>query len=272
MGRFSLKRDFGGRVRGDILLWPMLLLFVALVLGGAIFCAVFRYPQKVHGIGILLLQGDLKQVLSPKAGTVEVWLLEEGDLVHRGEAMARLRDHHNHVIPIFAKVDGVLGEIIAYPDTQVGFGQAIAIVTNRGDPRQDLEVVGFVSSLEGKKLDPGMKALVDPSISDPYIHGHMRATVKRVGKLPMTKEAVQSIIKIPEIAKYIRKKIEAEPFVVVLRLERNEAQKTGYAWTGPGPNFALDSGVIVDVDVIYREPTLLELLWPAVFHAHVQVK
>lgn len=265
---------FGKRALVGFKLWPLLVFFVALAVLVLLFCAFYRYPQKVHGIGLLLQKGHLKQMLSPVSGTMEAWLLEEGDFVKLNQDVAIIRDHEHEerTSVVKAKVDGVLGEIIAYPNTQVGRGQAIALVTSHGDPKRDLELIGFVSSLEGLKLQPGMHALVDPSVTDPYVQGHMVATVKRVGKLPMTKEAVQSVIKIPEIAKYIRQQIEAEPFVVALSLEHSATQATGYAWMGPGPTFKLDSGIIADFDVIYAEPTLLELLWPAIFHRYFGVR
>jgi hypothetical protein len=246
---------------------PRLILLLLALVAIILFCASFRIPQKVPGVGLLLLKGGLKQVLSPATGTIESFVKEEGDVIKLGDIIAYIRDHADQDVkkPIIAHTEGIIAEIIAYPDTLVAKGQAIAIMTNHGDVTKDLELIGFVSSLEGKKITRGMDALIDPSIINPHVTGHLVATVKRVGKLPMSKAAIQSVIKIPEVAHYIRDQINAEPFVVVLSLKQNESHQTGYAWTGPGPNFALDSGIIADIFIITEEASLAERLFPSIF-------
>lgn len=245
-------------------LWATLLFLGSVVLALLVFCVLTVVPQQVHGIGILLLQGELGQILSPTSGTLERWLKEEGDTIKIGDTVALVRPHSNvlQTQAVKSGVDGVIAEIITYANTQATLGQALAIVTSLGDTRKDLELIGFVSSLEGKKIFPGMTATITPSVTNDVTHGHVLATVKRVGKLPMTKTAVQSMVKIPEVAKYIRKQVDGEPFVVVLSLIHNSEHKTGYQWSGPGPSFELDSGTFADISITYAEPSILSLLWP----------
>jgi hypothetical protein len=258
------------RSRDAFSFWSTVLFFIALVVSLLLFCAFVTYPQKINGIGLFLMRGELKQIVSPLSGMIESWLKEEGDAIEIGDALAVIRDHDDpdNTKQVTARVRGVIAEVIAYANTSVLKGQAIAIISNFGDPRKDLELVGFVSSLAGKKIKPSMKALIDPTTSNPYVAGHLLGTVKRVGRLPMTKAAVQSVIKIPEMAKYIRSKIDAEPFVVILSLVPNETHKSGYLWSGPGPSFELDSGVLADISIIIDEPTILSLLWPSIFYRH----
>lgn len=214
------------------------------------------------------MQGELGQILSVGTGTVEKWLKEEGEGVKKGESVVLIRDIDDpgKIHRVISGIDGEVAEILAYPNTVVVKGQTLAIVTSPGDPRRDLELVGFVSSLEGKKIQSGMDALVDPTIINPYNHGHLLASVKRVGKLPMSKVAIQSLVKIPEVAKYIKSRIDAEPFVVILSLERDEEHLTGYRWSGPGPSFLLDSGIFADIRIVYARPTILSLLWPSLLN------
>lgn len=258
-------RLFPVRAKIGLNVWSSLLVLVAALIALIVFCAVTVVPQRVHGVGLLLLKGELGQILSPRSGTLEQWLKEEGDEIKKGEPVAVLRPHDNVLITnlVHSGIDGVIAEIIAYANTAVTLGDALAIVSSLGDRRSDLELIAFVSSLEGKKLAPGMTALINPSVTNEVVHGHLRATVKRVGKLPMTKTAIQSMVKIPEVAKYIRGRIDGEPFVVVLALKRNDAHRTGYEWSGPGPSFELDSGTFADVTITYAEPSILSLLWPA---------
>lgn len=245
--------------------WPVLAALAIVLLGALIFAALYKVPRLVSGLGILLVQGEMTQIISPKPATLEAWLVEEGAKIKAGQAIALLRSHEAsfELIELRAPKSGFLAEIIAYAGTELSRGQSLALLTPEGDTRRHLELVGFVSSLEGKKISVGMKAHVWPSITSSYHDGALLASVKQVGKLPLAKAAVQSIIKIPELAKYIRNRIEAEPFLVILALEKDEQSLSGYRWSGAGPAFELDSGVIADFDIIYDEPSLLALLWPA---------
>lgn len=254
------------RTAKNIPWWPVLGALGLMLASMIIIAAFYKVPRLIRGLGILLMQGEMTQIISPKEATLDAWLVEEGSKVKAGQGLATLRSHDASLkaFNVFAPKSGLLAEIIAYPGSQVSIGQGIALLTPEGDARRHLEVLGFVSSLEGKKIKAGMQARVWPSVTSAYEHGALLALVKQVGKLPMAKAAVQSIVKIPELAKYIRNRIEAEPFLVVLSLPLDMHTPSGYRWSGAGPAFALDSGIIVDFDIIYDEPSLLGLLWPAI--------
>jgi hypothetical protein len=107
-----------------------------------------------------------------------------------------------------------------------------------------------------------MQVLVAPSIVNPLVSGYMVAKVKRVGKLPMSKAAVQSLVKIPEVAHYIRDQLNAEPFIVIAMPKLNDNNITGYEWTGPGPKMSLDSGIIAHFTIITQEESLSNKILP----------
>lgn len=251
------------KIKANIRLWwALAIVFVALV-GSILLSLILVHPEQVSGVGMLLLKGEIGQILSPATGTLEAWLKEEGEQLKKGETVAKLLDYEKQEeIPIISHNDGVMAEMVSYANSKVDKGDTLAIITSLGDVRKDLELVGFVSSLEGKKIQSGMKALVSPSVSDDFRAGQMMAVVKKVGKLPMSKASVQSLIKIPEVAKYIRSQIEAEPFVVYLTLLPDEKNITGYRWSGPGPSFTLDSGTYAEISITIAEPTIFSLLWP----------
>lgn len=240
------------------------LVFSALILIALLIAAYFIViPEKVQGLGMLLFRGELKHIASPRTGMIETWFKEEGDTIHKGEKLATVIDHTtDDTIDIIAQDDGVLAEIVAFGNVFVDKGQTLAIISHNGDPRSDLELTAFVSSFEGKKIQPGMLALINPTITEVYRHGYMRARVKRVGKLPVSKASILSILKIPEVADFIRGQIKTEPFVVVLEPIVDETTQSGYAWTGPGPEQPLDSGVFAEATIIIREERLLSMLIP----------
>jgi hypothetical protein len=242
---------------------PVLFFAIAIVVLLLIIAFVVVIPDKVHGLGMVLFKGELAQVLAPRTGTIISWRKEEGDAIRVGEKLATMIDHQtDEAIEIFATVEGVIAEIIVFGNSFVDRGETIAIISHHGDPRQDLELTGFVSSFDGKKIAPGMRVLINPTITKPYSQGYLIATVKRVGKLPVTRNAILSILKSAEVADFIREQIHAEPFMVVIEPAKDQGHVTGYQWTGPGPKSALDSGIFADFTIIVDEERLLSMLLP----------
>lgn len=247
-------------------IWAALGFLAALFFGGLVLAYLIVIPETVPGLGMLLFKGELGQIVSHRAGVITSWLKEEGDTIHAGEKLAEMVEHDTEkTIAIVAPHTGVIAEITAFNNTAVQKGQTLAIISHEGDPRNDLELTGFVSSLDGKKIKPGMVALIDPTISDVSRHGQMMARVKRVGKLPVTKAAILSILKIPEMSEFIRNQIQAEPFVVVLEPIKDDKTKTGYQWTGPGPDDVLDSGIFARINIVVDRQRLLHMLAPTRF-------
>jgi hypothetical protein len=244
-------------------LMPRIVLLVVVWFGIIAFLWLVKIPSIVPGVGLLLYKGGLKQVASPYSGTVVSYTKEEGDDIAQGDIVAFVRLYNGYEQkPIIAHISGHVAEIIAYPDTEIKKGQPMMILTDSRNPKADLEIVGFVSSLEGKKISSGMKVLVAPSIVNPLLSGYMVAKVYRVGKLPMSKAAVQSLVKIPEVAHYIREQLNAEPFIVIAMPSLNYNHTTGYQWTGPGPKMPLDSGIIAHFKIITQEESLSNKILP----------
>lgn len=244
-------------------LLPRMILLIIMLIGTIIFLMMVNIPEVVNGVGVLLYKGGLKQITSPYSAVVVSYTKEEGDYVNVNDIIAFVRPHNSYEEkPILAHHFGVIAEIIAYPDSDIIKGHPMVILTESKNPQSDLEMMGFVASLDGRKITKGMNVLVTPSIVDPLLTGHMMARVSKVGKLPMSKSSVQSLVKIPELANYIKENLNAEPFMVVAMPLLNADHLTGYAWSGTGANIILDSGIIVHFNVIIAEDSLLKKILP----------
>lgn len=239
-----------------------LILLIMLLIALILMARFMVYHNQVHGLGILLLKGEIYQVISKENAFISSWQVEEGDEIKKGDLLLLMRNDQNEY-EVLAQQPGIVAEITAYGDSMVRRGDTLAVITSTGDVRNDLEVVGFVSSLEGKKLSLGLKAKIIPSIVDENIYGYLKGQVVKVGKLPMSKSAIQSVIKIPQVAKYIRSQIEAEPFLVRINLDKDANHITGYKWSKKGFITPLDSGIITTFDIVYEEIPWLYLLWPS---------
>ncbi len=249
--------------------WPWLFSFLLCSLAIFLFIlSIFiEVPLKISGKGWFLMHGEIHQITSLHHGIIDEWLVKEGDNVEISQIVAKIisEEDPTKFIEIRSLHKGIMAEILAFSGSKVVFGQSLALITPHGDKHQDLQIMAFVSSLDGKKIRPGMAVEVFPSITDFHQNGYLVAQVSEVSKLPIAKSALYSLIKIPELAKYIRQSVQAEPFVISLKPVLNSNHKTGYLWQGKGPLFALDSGIIADVYVIYEYSSILKLIWPS-FH------
>jgi multidrug resistance efflux pump len=248
-----------------------LLALLVVLAASLIFAAFFRVESQADGIGVLLIKGAIDRVTSPRDGTISDCFYEEGDFVKKGSVIALLQSFKaEEKIEIIAHADGLIAEISAYPGSFVSQGETVAIMTEQGDPRKDLELTGFVSSLVGKRLKPGMPVKIRPSITNARSDGELLGVLKSVAKLPASKAAILSLLKVPELAKFIQKKIEAEPFLVMISLTQDDAHESGYAWTGPGLKNILDSGVIAEFSVTFAKERLLAFLWPSFYRLFIR--
>lgn len=246
-------------------LWLILIAITLLIVGLLLKTIIVK--KEVDGIGMILLHGAIYDEKSPSEGTLTDWLLEEGDEVKKGQAFAVISPFNDpkETKTLLSHFDAEIGEILVAPGTVVKVNQTLAILTPRGNIRKDLRVVAFVSSLEGKKIKPGYKAKILPTIFSPYQEGFLLGRVEKVGKLPISKDALHAIIKIPELANYLRSKVEAEPFLVTLTIDNDEAHPSGYSWVGKG-GFGLDSGLISQIFITYQELSLLQMIWPKMYN------
>jgi hypothetical protein len=242
------------------------------LLGLVIFClsvltVLWHVPKKIDGLGFILVNGAINQVQSTHSGTVMEWLVEEGDHVNAGDPIAKVALVADPKIMdvVRAVSAGEIAEILAYPGTVVEKNQALVLLTAIQEAGSSLEVMAFVSSLSGKKITANMVAEIRPTIFNPHREGFLLGHVKRVGKLPVSKSALGSLIKIPELAKYIRSQIEAEPFLITIAVDSDASHESGYSWVGHG-GFSLDSGILANVSVIVARPTLFELLFPTLYY------
>lgn len=246
-------------------LFPWLLYLLAFAFSLFLLASLFvvEIPTVVKGKGWFLLGGEIQQISSFHNGIFKRWLVEEGDSIKKDQVIAEIITlDEKKTIQVTSHLDGKISEILIYSGTKVNIAEALAIVTKEGDNRHDLEVMAFVSSLEGKKVNVGMKVLLSPSVTSPYQEGYLLGEVHKVGKLPIAKSSLYSLIKIPEIAKYMRNNVDAEPFLVFIKPIKNDQHKTGYLWSKKGPSFLLDSGIITDVTIIIDEKAALKLICP----------
>ncbi len=136
-------------------------------------------------------------------------------------------------------------------------GEVVATVE---PPGAGIEPVVYINSGNGKRIKPGMEALVLPSNVRPGEYGFMKAKIGVVGEYPVTAEAVKAMTGNDQLVqKLLAQSTKIEVHAV---LEPNPNVPSGYAWTtSTGPPSQIQGGTEVTVAVIVdRKPPISYVL------------
>ncbi len=181
----------------------------------------FRIRDKRHELNQLVNRLTLSErVISPVAGVITAISKNIGDLVKKGEAVARIAN--------------------------VGIG---------------LDAIIFLSSKDGKKVKPGMSALVSPANVKKEEYGSMRAMVSTVSDYPVTQEAMMAILHNKKLVDELSK--NSAPIAVRVQLQDDKETVSGFSWSSSqGPDEKITPGTAVVARITVNEKPPLRVVIP----------
>lgn len=153
-------------------------------------------------------------------------------------------------------------------------GYVLELMTNRGellnkfDPvisivderNKVLEAVVYFNAVEGKKVLPGMRVNVTPTVIKSEKFGSIEGIVTGVGKLPSSKKAIMAKMQNDVLVEMIVS--QGVPFEATVKLIPDPNTISGYKWTSSkGPPIEIRSGTICTGSVITREEAPINLLF-----------
>jgi HlyD family secretion protein len=150
-------------------------------------------------------------------------------------------------------VAGKVVRIAKQPGDLVRSGEVIAEIESSTE-KSTLEIVAFVSSRVGQRIQPGHPAQVTVAGVPREEYGFLRGTVRSVSQYAETPEMISQTLRDSTIS-------EAS-YRVTITPEPNPQTPTGYAWsTGTGPRTPITGGtpITVAVEVDQRAPISLVL-------------
>lgn len=162
-------------------------------------------------------------------------------------------------VEVIAPDDGRVLELMADPGDVVQVGDPLLSFESAGE---ELVAVLFVPASEGKKIRPGMRAQVAPATVKREEHGYLEGEVTWVAEYPSTTRGMLRLLANESLV--TRLIADGPPIQVNVRLERDPATPTGFAWTSSrGPDLEISSGTLAAGRLIVREDRPLEWLVPA---------
>lgn len=162
---------------------------------------------------------------------------------------------------VISPYSGRVLEVKLDENSIVQAGSSILNMELAGDSIKDLEVVVFVSSLDGKKVKPGMDIFISPSTIKREDYGYMVGKVTAVSEFPSTSQGMMRILQNQQLVQQLS--AGAAPIQINADLTPDPSATSGYKWTSPGgPPVLIQSGTLGTANISVRSQRPISLVIP----------
>lgn len=162
---------------------------------------------------------------------------------------------------VISPYTGRVLEIKLDENSIVQVGSSILNMELTGDAIKDLEVVVFVSSLDGKKVKSGMDIYISPSTIKREEYGYMIGKVTSVSEFPTSGQGMMRILQNEQLVRQLS--AGAAPIQINADLTPDTNTSSGYKWTSPGgPPIVIQSGTLGTASITVRSQRPISLVIP----------
>jgi multidrug efflux pump subunit AcrA (membrane-fusion protein) len=220
-------------------------------LGGMIIALVVwgilgSIPLTVTGRGIMTRSGALTPVVAPAAGVIS-YVVEIGQMVGKDEPIAVIATE-NGVMPVQSAVAGRVLRLLANEGATVTTDMPVANLETIDETANPLEVVLYISPVDGTRIRPGMEVQIAPITVRREEFGYLLGRVKAVSETPASVQRILRQVENQQFAEEVS--IDGAPIEIRVELIPNTANTSGYDWSSSvGPDFKLQSGTYIDAIV-----------------------
>ena len=229
----------------------MVFVGVIVLLGVALVWAVLgTAPTEVRGQSMLLPPHGLYEVGVETEGFVTELLVQTGDHVEEGQALARLRQRDGQVADIEAPVTGDVATILVKPGTYSAVGTPVFTLVEDGD---ELIAVVYVPAQEGKVVRNGMRVFVSPSTAPAAQYGSILGIVGSVSTLPASPARIR--LNLGDNDDLVDFLTGGDPVLeIAVALELDPSTPSGYRWSsGSGPPFTISTATLGTATIVIDE-------------------
>ncbi len=153
------------------------------------------------------------------------------------------------------------GRIIAIEAREGDELAAGATVAQLETPTRTLLTYSYFRSGDGKRIEPGMTALVSPATVEPEIYGTVVGTVVAVGEQPATEAEIRNQIDNDTLVQQLLK--GGPPIEVQIALTTDPKTESGLAWTSSvGPPQRVTAGTTASAKVAVQRQAPISFIIP----------
>ena len=208
--------------------------------------------------GVLRERDDLESRELQRRNEHRLRLADLESRLRAAERQAREIESRLETRRVVAPVSGRVTEIKATIGAVLRPGQPILSIRMA---EGDLGVLIYMAPADGKKVEPGMKALVSPSTLRREEYGSLRGRVESVSAFPVSQEGMMAVLQNRNLVRILSQ--EGAPYSgrVVLAPDRSTA--SGFAWTSPkASGETLTSGTLASVEIQVESRAPITLVAP----------
>lgn len=160
---------------------------------------------------------------------------------------------------VHSPADGMVIGLQTSIGSMVKGGSPVISIASLGE---GMDVVTFVPVQDGKRIKPGMTALISPSTIKREEFGSIHGEVKTVSQFPATKKAMMAVLQNAHLVDFLSK--QGPPITVRIRLKEDPETYSRFAWSSSkGPQQRVTPGSLASVRITVREQRPLSLVIPA---------
>lgn len=162
---------------------------------------------------------------------------------------------------VVSPYSGRILEVKLNENSLVQAGSSIMTMERIGNAIKDLEVVVYVSALDGKKVKPGMDIYISPSTIKREDYGYMVGKVTSVAEFPSTTQGMMRILQNEALVQQLS--AGAAPIQINADLVPDPTAFSGYKWTSPGgPPVMIQSGTLASANITIKSQRPIALVIP----------
>jgi HlyD family secretion protein len=160
---------------------------------------------------------------------------------------------------VISPADGVVIGLQTAIGSLVKGGSPVVSIASLGE---GMDVIAFVPAQEGKRIKPGMQALISPSTFKREEFGSIKGEVETVSQFPTSKKAMMAVLQNEHLVEFLAKK--GPPITVRIRLLEDPGSFSRFAWSySKGPQHHVTPGSLADARITVREQRPVSLIIPA---------
>jgi HlyD family secretion protein len=170
-----------------------------------------------------------------------------------------LKSRLEHDSKVVSQYQGYVVEVLAELGNVIQPGTPIVSLE---EPTERLEVIVYIPSSRGHKVEPGMRLEITPDTVKREEYGFIVGTVALAGNFPASEDAMLRLLPNKTLVKDLAKQGPSNELSG--ELEQDAEAPSGYRWSsGKGPPLTIHSGTLCVCSVRVREQAPITLVIPA---------
>jgi multidrug efflux pump subunit AcrA (membrane-fusion protein) len=233
--------------------WLALGVVIVVLLVGVVWAFTAKVPQQFTVPAVIGTDPGPTEITAGTTGAVEKLSVVPGQVVAAGDEVASVRTLEGALVPVKARVAGVVREVLVEPGQGVEALETIAATASTTAEIDDADVVTFVSAERaGPYFDVGGTVHLEVPDVTSGLQQTLAARVSSVAEVPSSLAGITSEVGDPQLAQELFEAADGSPY-------RVEATIAGKAAGGRPAELA--GGQVASITVVYSNPRPIDLLF-----------